>query len=141
MASSALSHRRPHMAVFTFTGDPRAPGTDPLTCELGGVVFTFLTPQSVDDPALIDQLRRHSHFTETGGAANLGDFDGDKKPGGSIVAVAGLKAIHKGRGKYVITDGTDTLAEGLDKHDADTFNDLSDVAKAAKLAAFIENRK
>jgi hypothetical protein len=115
------------MAVFTFTGDPHAPGTDPLTCELGGVVFTFLTPKTVDDEALIKRLRRHSHFTETGGDANLGDFDGDKKPGGSVVAVTGIKAIHKGRGKWAVTDGKTILADGLTKDDAH--------AKAAELSA------
>jgi hypothetical protein len=107
------------MAVFTFTGDPRAPGTDPLTCEMGGVVFTFLTPMSVDDPALVEKLRGHSHFTETGGATNLGDFDGDQKPGGSVAAVDGPKVIHKGRGKYaVVIDGT-VVVDGLSKADAE----------------------
>ena len=97
-------------------------------------------PFSVTDDALAAKFRSHSHFTETGGAANLGDFDGNGKPGGTIVTVEGLKAIHKGRGKYVITDGDKVLIEGLDKHDADTFNELSDEDKSKKVADFLANK-
>lgn len=126
MASFTFTVKEAAMAVFTFTGDPRAPGTDPLTCELGGVVFTFLTPKPVDDEALIKRLRRHNHFTETGGTANLGDFDGSGKPGGTVAAVTTIKAIHKGRGKWAVTDGTTILADGLTKDEAN--------AKASELS-------
>lgn len=115
------------MAVFTFTGDPRAPGTDPAVCEINGIKFPLGVAVTIDDDATATKLRRHSHFTETGGAANLGDFDGDEKPGGSVAAVTGIKAIHKGRGKWAVTDGETIIAEGLTKEEA--------TVKAAELSA------
>lgn len=105
------------MAVFTFTGDPNANGRGPAG-EVFGVFYEPGVPFSVTDSETIKQFRRHSHFTETGGAANLGDFDGDETPGGSVVAVTGIKAIHKGRGKWAVTDGNTILADGLTKAEA-----------------------
>jgi hypothetical protein len=113
------------MAVFTFTGDPNG-GRDPQNSSIYGVSFEKGVPFSVGDE-IAAKLRRHSHFTETGGAANLGDFDGDGKPGGTVIAATGIKAIHKGRGKWAVTDGETILADGLSKEDAQ--------AKAAELQA------
>lgn len=54
------------MANFIFTGDPKAPGTDPDTCEMGGVVFPYREVVEVDDKNkdLIKKMRTHTHFTE-----------------------------------------------------------------------------
>jgi hypothetical protein len=108
------------MATFTFTGDPRAPGTDPLTCEMGGVVFTFLVPTPVEDKALAEKLRRHSHFTEVED---------------EVEAPKGYRAVHKGRGKYAIVFGDKDaqVTADLSKADAEAFNDLSDADKLAYL--------
>lgn len=46
----------------------------------------------------------------------------------------GLKAEHHGGGKFNITQGEETLLEGLSKADADAFNALSDELKAAFVA-------
>lgn len=52
------------MAKFTFTGDPKAPGTDPAECILGGVTFPFGEAVDVENKDLIKRLKTHSHFTE-----------------------------------------------------------------------------
>ena len=51
------------MTTITFTGDPRAPGTDPATCELFGIVFPLGEPVEVSDKAIGARLAKHSHFT------------------------------------------------------------------------------
>ena len=139
MASSTFPRKEAEMAVFTFTGDPNSNGRGPAG-EIFGVSYEPGVPFSVTDADQVAKFRSHSHFTETGGNANLGDFDGDSKPGGSVLAVGGLKAIHKGRGKYAITDGDKIIVEGLDKHDAETFNELSGEDRAKKVADFLANK-
>lgn len=57
------------MATFVFSGDPRAPGCDPATCEIFGMVFPHGKPVEVKDDATAEKLRRHSHFTEGKAAA------------------------------------------------------------------------
>ena len=52
------------MATFTFSGDPQAPKTDPDECDIFGMIFPFGVPVKVEDPAVAERLRRHSHFTE-----------------------------------------------------------------------------
>lgn len=42
-----------------------------------------------------------------------------------------LKAVHNGGGRYVIKKGGDVVKDGLNKADAEAFNDLSDEEKAA----------
>lgn len=105
------------MATFTFTGDPNG-GQDPQHSSIYGVSFEKGVPFTVSNDDIAAKLRRHNHFTETGG---------DEKPGGSVAAVTGIKAIHKGRGKWAVTDGETILAEGLTKEEA--------TAKAAELSA------
>ena len=102
------------MPRFTFTGDPRAPATDPLTCEIRGTVFTFLVSKEVSDADLSEKLRRHSHFTETTGEP-----------------VIGYRAVHKGRGKFAIVRGDDVVQTDLTKADADTFNAMTEADKAS----------
>lgn len=46
-----------------------------------------------------------------------------------------LKAVHRGRGSYSIMRGSEELAEGLSKEDADAFNALTAEQKAAQLQA------
>lgn len=106
------------MAKFIFSGDPRAPGTDPATAEFGGVVFTFLEPTEVDDPALAEKLRRHSHFTEVEGEASKG-----------------YRAVHKGRGRYAIVfgDKDEEVQKDLTKGDAEAFNAMSAEEQASYL--------
>lgn len=118
------------MAQVTFSGDPRSPGTDPATAVFHGVTFPLGKPAEVSED-VARKLATHSHFTVHG---NLGDFDGNGEPGGSVVAVTGLKAVHKGRGRFVITDGSTILKEGLDKAAAAKFNALDDAGKAAAVA-------
>lgn len=52
------------MATFVFSGDPRAKGTDPATCEIFGMSFPLNEPVDVADEKIAERLRRHSHFTE-----------------------------------------------------------------------------
>lgn len=106
------------MPQFTFTGDPRAPGTDPLTCEIGGKTFTFLVSQEVDDVVLAEKLRRHSHFTETAGEPTVG-----------------YRAVHKGRGKFAIVfgDKDEQVQSDLSKEDARAFNSMTPEEQAAYL--------
>lgn len=52
------------MSTFIFTGDPNAPGTDPIQAAIAGIVFPFGEPVRVADPFLAAKLRQHSHFTE-----------------------------------------------------------------------------
>lgn len=118
------------MAKVTFSGDPNPVAKNPPTAEFHGITFPLGKPiEAPEDVA--KKLSTHSHFTVE---SNLGDFDGDGEAGGSAAAVSGLKAIHKGRGKYVITDGTGIVKEGLTKADADQFNALSDDDKAGYVA-------
>lgn len=103
------------MAQFTFTGDPRAPGTDPATCEMGGLVFPLGIPVTVDE-ALAKRLQSHTHFTA--GTADVS-----------------LKAEHKGGGRFQITQGEAVLQSGLNKADADAFNAMTPDEKAAYVQA------
>jgi hypothetical protein len=58
------------MTAFVFTGDPRAPGQDPKTCDMHGLTFELNgKPVEVKDEAAAEALRRHSHFTEAGKGA------------------------------------------------------------------------
>lgn len=52
------------MAAFIFSGDPKAPKSDPDECVLFGMTFPFGVPVRVDDAQIAERLRRHSHFTE-----------------------------------------------------------------------------
>jgi len=52
------------MATFIFTGDPNAPGTDPIQATIAGIVFPFGEPVAVANPVLAAKLRQHSHFSE-----------------------------------------------------------------------------
>ena len=118
------------MAKVTFSGDPNPLAKDPPSAEMHGMLFPF--GKAVDTPeAVAKKLRTHSHFTVE---SNLGDFDGDGETGGSAAAVTGLKAVHKGRGRFVIVNGAEVVKDGLNKADADAFNALDDAAKAAAVA-------
>lgn len=52
------------MAAFIFTGDPKAPKSDPDECILFGMTFPKDIPVKVEDQEIAARLRRHSHFTE-----------------------------------------------------------------------------
>lgn len=110
------------MAQFTFSGDPRAPGTDPAQAEIGGVIFPFGKAVTVEDEALAAKLRTHSHFTETKTA---------KAP---KTDETGLKAEHNGGGRFIITRGEVVVQKGLTKADADVFNAMSPEDKAQYVA-------
>lgn len=57
------------MAHITFSGDPRAPGTDPAGLVMHGISFPFGQAVEVADAAIVAKLRSHSHFTVEGEAA------------------------------------------------------------------------
>lgn len=59
------------MAAFIFSGDPKAPNTDPDTCEVFGMVFPYGETVEVGDAAIAGRLRRHSHFTEVSASMEL----------------------------------------------------------------------
>lgn len=115
------------MAKFSFTGDPRAPGTDPKTISMYGIEFAFGVPVEVEDATIAEKLRRHSHFTE-----------GGKRTKQPLGIGEGLKAEHHGGGKFNVTNGETVLLKGLSKADADAFNDMSDEDKSAYVASASE---
>lgn len=55
------------MAKFMFTGDPKG-GTNPSPCLIFGGSFPLNVAVEVTDEVVIDELRRHSHFTEVADA-------------------------------------------------------------------------
>lgn len=73
------------MANVTFSGDPRAPGTDPSEAELFGIKFPFGKPVEVADDAIVAKLRTHSHFT----------VDGPATKGESLAKARAVKASKK----------------------------------------------
>ena len=103
------------MPLVTFTGDPRAPGTDPAILEHRGHIFPL--GEAVDVPASVAaRLAGHSHFTV----------------GASVEPPADeLIARHRGRGSYSIMRGDEELVQGLSKDEAAAFNDLSNDDKRA----------
>lgn len=54
------------MAKVTFSGDPKAPGTDPAEAEFFGIKFPLGEAIDVEDDAIVAKLRSHSHFTVDG---------------------------------------------------------------------------
>lgn len=62
------------MAAFIFSGDPKAPNTDPDTCELFGMTFPLNEGVEVEDEGIASRLRRHSHFTEVAPSLEAADI-------------------------------------------------------------------
>lgn len=119
------------MAQFTFTGDPKAPGTDPRVAEMDGIKFPFGEAVIVDDDELAEKLRRHSHFTE-GKAPKV---KADDTPKGEAPVGGEIRAIHRGRGNYSIMQDGDELVEGLSKAEAETFNAQTDEQRTSELSS------
>jgi hypothetical protein len=67
------------------------------------------------------------------GPAKVTPGQADKPDGDSD-----LRAVHRGRGSYSVVSGEkdEEVIAGLDKHDAETFNNLSAEDKAKKIADF-----
>lgn len=88
------------MASFVFTGDPRAPGQDPKTCEMHGFRFELNgDPVEVEDEAKAEKLRRHSHFTEAGFGDKVRAAVGMKRPDElDGMNIAGLRELADRRG-------------------------------------------
>lgn len=61
------------------------------------------------------------------------DVEDDAKEETEEVNV-GLQAVHNGGGRFVIKRDGEIIKKGLNKADADAFNDLSDEDKAAYVA-------
>lgn len=93
-------------------------GTPPVASQFG---ITFgPEPVEVTDPRIIAKCKG-SPFYEVMSA------DPSQDSGDAIE----LRAVHKGRGKYVILDGDNEVMADLDKASADNFNALSDDLKLA----------
>ena len=73
------------MAKVTFSGDPKAPGTDPAECEMFGIKFPLDREIEVNDDAVVARLRSHSHFT----------IDGPATKGEALVKARAAKAAKK----------------------------------------------
>lgn len=54
------------MAQVTFSGDPKAPGTDPAEAVFFGIKFPLGQSVDVADDKIVAKLRSHSHFTVDG---------------------------------------------------------------------------
>lgn len=112
----------------------RAPAGDSEVVTIAGV--RFFDGQAVEldhgeHERLLGKLSMNPHFEVDGylaaGSAGLG---GEHQP------VMGLRAIHKGRGKYAIVRGDEDteVKEGLSKADADAFNALTEADKEEYVA-------
>lgn len=73
------------MANVTFSGDPRALGTDPAEAEFFGIKFPLGQPVEVADDAIVARLRSHTHFT----------IDGPATKGESLAKARAVKASKK----------------------------------------------
>ena len=73
------------MANVTFSGDPKAPGTDPAEQEFFGIKFPLGKAVEVSDDAIVAKLRSHSHFT----------IDGPATKGEALVKARAAKASKK----------------------------------------------
>lgn len=131
------------MTKITFSGDPRAPGTDPATCEFGGIVFPLNEAVEVTDAALIARLSTHNHFTVEPSHGTVGNaYSHSVSPEGYIAGwevPRTYRAIHKGRGKFAIVfgDKDETIQSDLTKADAEAFNSMN----ADEQAAYLEGSK
>lgn len=85
------------MATFVFSGDPKAPGTDPAECGMVGMVFPLNKPVEVSDEGKAEKLRRHSHFTEVTGKAPAIDTTSDDD-GLDDMKIADLRELAEQRG-------------------------------------------
>jgi hypothetical protein len=106
------------MPKVTFTGDPRAPGTDPQALTMHGVAFPFGVAVEASDE-IAAKLSSHSHFAV--------EVAGSPK---------GYRAVHKGRGKFAIVfgDEDEQIVTDLTKADAAAFNALPAEEQAAFVA-------
>lgn len=115
------------MPTVVFSGDPRAPGTDPAECVMFGVTFPLSEPVEAPDE-IADRLRTHSHFT-VGESEHTRAVRSDDTPQ--------VRAVHRGRGSYSIIDRDGEIIEGLSKQQAADFNAMT----LADRLAFIEASK
>lgn len=106
------------MPKVTFTGDPRAPGTDPQVLPMHGIEFPFGRAVDVADE-IATKLSTHSHFSVE-----------------AVEAPKGYRAVHKGRGKFAIVfgDEDEQIVSDLTKADAAAFNALPADEQAAFVA-------
>lgn len=105
----------------------------PGVTEWFGHTFRQSEPVEVPD-ALAEKLARHAFFVGDGEVAPA-------KP--KKVAPAnsdGYVAKHEAGGRFVILKDGEKIIKGLNKHDADTFNALTDEEKEAKVADFLANK-
>jgi len=107
-------------------------GGDPVTTQYG-YVFDG-SPVEVNNTRHLAKFNGSPFFEVIEGEggtksppSNLVDFDGNGTPGGSVAAVTGVKAVHKGRGKYAVVKDGSIIEDGLTKEEA--------TAKAAELSA------
>lgn len=79
-----------------------------------GYSFSDGKPVDVDEP---------KHLAKFAGNAYFKVSAGEKQP--VKTTVAGLQAVHNGGGRFVIKRDGEIIKEGLNKADADAFNQLS----------------
>ncbi|MDC9825673.1 hypothetical protein PRN20_18215 [Devosia sp. ZB163] len=110
-----------------------APAGDEAVVTIGGIRLFDGRAEEVDPvehATLIAKLRTNPHFEVDG--VDAGDDEPDDEPDDGEPFV-GLRAKHRGRGKYSILRGDEDreVKEGLTKADADAFNALSAEDKEA----------
>lgn len=106
----------------------------PDTTDWFGYSFTRGKAVDVTD-ALAERLARHAFF--------VGDDEtAPAKPKKTAPPPSpdSYVAKHEAGGRFVILKDGEKIIKGLNKHDADTFNALSDDEKAAKVADFLANK-
>lgn len=91
-----------------------------------------LIEQGNDQRAEIDRLKEELRKAREAREATKPGTDGNKK-----TDETGMKAEHRGGGRFNVTSGETTLLSGLSKADADKFNAMSDEDKAK----FVEAEK
>jgi hypothetical protein len=89
-----------------------------------GYDFVGGEPVEVTDEKHLNKFRGNPFFEVTDGAAEPVN--------------TGLKAEHRGGGRFNITNGESVLAKGLSKVDADAFNSMTEDEKAAYVASLAE---
>lgn len=96
------------MTKVVYLGEP---GGSKRTAQYG---YAFEDGQAVEvsDEKHLAKFRGNAHFAVDGG-------------GHQKTPETGLKAVHNGGGRFVIKDGDKIVKDGLNKADADAFNQLS----------------
>lgn len=111
------------------------PGTPDITTTLGHT-FDKNRPTEVTEERALGKLRNNTFFkVDDGKAPKALTTSPDGAHTSTVPTVPGLRATHRGGGRFSIMDGDKEVQSGLTKDDAHAFNDMSDEDKAAYVAS------